>query len=284
MTLRRCLPALLCACAAALGCSLVKQVAASGFERPTLSFKDARLAEVSLEGATVDLTFTVDNPNDQGISLADTDYALAIEGKQLVAGKPLGRLQIPARASTDVTLPATVKFADLAASLAELLGRRSVAYQASGHIGVDTPIGVVALPFAHEGRFDLPSAPEVAIGPPKLRDVSLSSATLELPLTLTNANAFTLALGAIAGSLRISGAEVGSVLTPDVGALPANGKQTISVPVQVHFTDAIAAARALRGGGAHLDFKGELRSGTAALPFALERDVDLSAQSGAGGD
>ncbi|MFL5431475.1 MAG: hypothetical protein ACJ79M_17795, partial [Myxococcales bacterium] len=55
------------------GCSLLRQMAASGFEKPTMSFKDATLSDVSLSGATVNLVFTVNNPNDAALSLAETD-------------------------------------------------------------------------------------------------------------------------------------------------------------------------------------------------------------------
>ena len=225
--------ALLCACALPLGCSLVQQVAASGIDKPKLSFKSAQLAEVSLDAATVNLVFTVDNPNEQGLSLAESDYLIKVEGKQLVAGKPPGKLQIPGHGSADVTLPASVKFSELASSLSALLSQRSVAYQAAGHLGVDTPLGRVALPFSHQGRLELPKVPEVSVGSPTLKDLSLGSATLMLPVTLSNSNGFALPLGAVTGSLQIAGADVGSVLTPEVGMLAANGKQTVAVPVKL---------------------------------------------------
>ena len=79
----------------------------------TLSFRDASLSDVTFAGATVNLTFTVENPNPVGISLAESDYKLSVAGKQLVAGKPPAGLQIPASGSSDVTLPAQVRFADL---------------------------------------------------------------------------------------------------------------------------------------------------------------------------
>ena len=94
------------------GCSWLRQMAASGFQKPSLSFKDASLSDVTLSGATVNLVFTVTNPNDAALSLAETDYKFSLEGKQVVAGKPPAGIRIPAKGSSDVTLPASVKFAD----------------------------------------------------------------------------------------------------------------------------------------------------------------------------
>ncbi len=256
---------------------------ASGFQRPTLTFKDARLTEISLADATFNLTFIVDNPNDEAISLAQTDYLLQIEGRQVVAGAPPAGIKIAPRSSSEVVLPANVRFVELAASLAALFSQHSVAYQASGHVGVDTPIGVATLPFSHEGRLDLPQIPSIAVGSPRLTNISLTSATLEVPLTLTNANAYALPLGVLAGALRIAGADVGAVQTAEIGMLAANGALTVVLPVQIRFAEAFAAAEALRSGTAHVSLSGELRSKSAALPIQIERDVALIKGAGSGG-
>src|SRR2546429_7475494 len=71
---------------AVCGCSLLQTVAQR--REPTLSFKDASLSDGTFAGATGNLTFTVENPNPVGISLAESDYKLSVAGKQLVAGKP----------------------------------------------------------------------------------------------------------------------------------------------------------------------------------------------------
>ena len=278
----------LCALALPLGCSLFQTIAASGFQNPTLAFKDAQLAEVSLEGATVNLVVSVDNPNSQGISLAETDYQLQIEGNQLVAGKPPAGITIPANGKMDVTLPATVKFSELGSSLAALFSKHTVGYAASGHLGIQTPIGILALPIEKQGQLDLPRVPEVSLGSPSLKNISLTSATLDLPLVLKNPNAFALPLGAVAGALTIAGVEIGSVKTKEVGRVAASASQTISLPVQIRFADAYAAFKALQQGSVHIGFNGELRSGGAALPFKLEQDVDVAKEAaeatGAGGN
>ena len=265
------------------GCTFLKEVAASSFQKPSLTFKDARLGEISLAGATVNLVFDVDNPNAQGLSLGETDYLLKVEGKQLVAGKPPDGFKIPGKGHAEVVLPASVKFAELGQSLVALLSQKSVAYDASGHIGVDTPIGLVALPFQKTGRLDLPTVPQVSIGSPSLSDVSLTSAVLRLPITISNGNAFALPLGAIAGTLNIAGSNVGAVETKEVGTLAAQGKQTVDLPVRIRFTEAFAAAKAIRSGAAHVDLQGELRSGGAAVPFRLQQDLDLRGAPAGGG-
>ena len=262
-------------CATAIcGCSLLQSVGQS--HEPSLSFKDASLSDISLAGATVNLTLTVQNPNPVGISLAESDYKLSLAGKQLVAGKPPAGLRIPAGGSSDVTLPAQVRFADLGESVAAVLQQNEIPYRAEGHIGVSTPLSVVPLGFAKEGSLPLPLIPSVAVQPPRIASLSLTQATLDLPLTLSNPNSFPLPLGSVVGDLSIAGAQVGRVASAELGRIDARQSRTVAVPVTVHFAQAFAAAQALREGKAHVALDGHLSSGGASVPLHVERDVDFT--------
>jgi len=265
--------ALLCA-AALSACSLLRGVA--DFREPSVSFKDASLSDVSLAGATVNLTLTVNNPNSQGISLAETDYKLSVAGKQLVAGKPAAGLRIPAGGTSEVVLPAQVRFADVGDSIAAVLRQEQLPYRAEGHIGVSTPIGVLPLGFSKEGMLPLPRIPSLKLEPPRIAELSLTHATLDVPLTLLNPNAFALPLGSVVGDLSIDGAGVGRIAAPDLGRIEARGSRTVAVPVTVRFAQALAAARALREGRAHVALDGQLSSGGASVPVHVERDVDFT--------
>src|SRR4051812_14953016 len=104
-----------------------------------------------------------------------------IGGKQLFAGKPPAAIHIPANAADDVALPASVKFADIAGSIADFLRKEQASYRAEGHIGVDTPIGIAALPFQKEGTVPLPKLPDVSLGTPKIGQLGLTSARIDVP-------------------------------------------------------------------------------------------------------
>jgi LEA14-like dessication related protein len=224
----------------------------------------------------VNLVFTVTNPNDAALSLAETDYKFSLDGKQVVAGKPEQGIRIPARGSSDITLPASVKFADLSSSIADFLRKEQATYRAEGHIGVDTPIGIAALPFAKEGVLPLPRLPEVSIGTPKIGQLSLSSARLDLPLVLVNGNPFALPLGSISGALRIAGADVGQIAAQPVGRVDARATKTVVMPVTIRFAQAFAAAKALREGHGHVALEGLLSSEDASVPFHVEHDVEFA--------
>jgi LEA14-like dessication related protein len=256
------------------GCSLLQTVAQG--REPSLSFKEASLSDVTLAGATVNLTFTVQNPNPVGISLAETDYKLSLAGKQLVAGKPAAGLRIPAGGSSEVTLPAQVRFADLGDSIAAVLQQNEVPYRAEGHIGVSTALGVIPLAFSKEGTLPLPRIPAVTVQSPRIASLSLTQATLEVPLTLSNANSFPLPLGSVAGDLSIAGSQVGRIASTPLGSLEARQSRTLAIPVTVHFAQAFGAAQALREGRARVALDAQLSSGGASVPVHVERDVDFT--------
>ena len=177
------------------------------------------LSDVSLTGVTLNLTYTLDNPNALGIKLAQADYALFVEGHQVVAGKPPNGLKIPARGKTDLVFPANVKFADVAPVLQVFLQKDYAQYRAEGRVGVQTPIGVFSFPIVSEDQFEVPKMPTVQFGAPRIANLSFSSATLEIPLSVTNRNSFDLPVNGVSGRVNINGATVGQVSTGDMGAL-----------------------------------------------------------------
>src|SRR4051812_16136367 len=94
------------------GCAFLQNLFASAFQKPTLQFRNANLADVGLLGLTLNLNFALNNPNPIALSLAEVDYALFVEGRQVVAGKPPNGLNIPANQTANLVFPAQIQFAD----------------------------------------------------------------------------------------------------------------------------------------------------------------------------
>jgi LEA14-like dessication related protein len=255
------------------GCAELKKTLKNAFQFPTLTFKNASLADVSLESATVNLAFQLKNPNPIGLSVASVSYSFFVEGKQVVAGHPPDGLTIPSSGSRELVFPANVKFADVAPVVETFLTKETASYRAEGSIGLKTPIGTIPIPLKQEGTFPVPKLPQVALQPPRLKDVTLTSATLELPLVVTNPNDFGLPVNGISGAVTVSGAKVGTVSSPDFGYIAPHAQQPVNLPVTVNFVQAAAAANALRKGQATISFQAEVRSGKMTFPFHLEKSL-----------
>jgi len=262
----------------ALGASACSwlQMAEGQFKKPDVSYKSASLSDVSLSGATLNVVTGVNNPNPVGLALAEVDYRLSIDGHPVAAGKPPEGLEIPAHGDADVTLPASFKFSDLGQAVATVLSKGSAGYRAEGTLGLKTPIGVVRVPLSHEGTFTLPSMPGIALGTPRLTNVALDHATVELPVTLTGKGSLPVPLQALQAAVTIGGAHVGQVSAKDLGTLQPGDSRSVTLPLTVPFSGALGAAQAImKGGTVPIALQGQLQSGPLPVPFALTTDAQF---------
>jgi LEA14-like dessication related protein len=246
--------------------------ASSAGHEPTFTFVRADVRDATLESLTLDTVWRLDNPNDLAISLAQVDYALFIEGKQVVAGSPAAGLQVAARGSTELHFPANVKFVDLAAVVQTFLTKDTAAWRVQGSLGVSTPIGVVSLPLATSGQFEVPKVPAVQFGNPRVSNVSFAGATIEFPLQITNKNSYALPISSVTGALSIAGAPVGTLSSGDLGAMTGRGTRTVTLPLTVNFLSAAGAlVNVAQGGNAQVRFDAQVQSGRATIPVKVDQ-------------
>ncbi|MEW5737524.1 MAG: LEA type 2 family protein [Myxococcota bacterium] len=260
----------------ASGCKLLEDFFKTAFQQPSFNFKSVALTDVSLGGLTLDTVWQLDNPNSVGLSLATVDYALFIDSKQVLAGAPAQGLQIPAKGSTDLHFPAGIKFLDLVGVVETFLTKDQASWRAEGSIGLQTPVGVIKLPLAKEGQFEVPKVPQVAFGNPRVSNVTLQGATIEFPLTVTNRNTYPLPIGGVTGTVSLAGAPLGTLSTGNLGAMDGKGTKQVALPLTVNFLSAgMAVARAVQGGNAQVSFNAQVQSGPTALPLRVDQLVNL---------
>ena len=254
------------------GCSLLGQVASSVFERPTLTFKEARLPHVDFQGAELDLVFLVTNPNSVGIDLTRASYDLEVEGHKVASGTPKNGLKIPGGATTAVTFPAKVQWNEIAPALEALFAMDQVHYKASGELG----FGPVTLPLQHQGTFAPPKMPRLDLGRPQITSLSLTGARLSLPIRIANLNGFPLPLGGLLATVDLAGARVGRIAMPQAAPVPSNGETTVTVPLDVSFLQAgSAVAEAIHTGVAEVKIDAVLNAAGASIPLKVSRTVEL---------
>jgi len=265
---------------ALFGCSLLQRAGSSAFERPALSFKEARLPHIDFQGAELDLVFLVSNPNGYGLDLSRASYDLEVEGHKVAAGAPKNGLKIPAKGTAEVTFPAKVLWNDIAPALEAIFAMDQVHYKASGELGV----GSFLLPLQHEGTFEAPKMPKLDVGALQVTSLSLTGARLALPLKVDNLNAFPLPLGGILGTVDIAGARVGRIALPEAAPVPSKGQTTVNVPLNVSFLQTGAAvAQAIRTGVAEVKIDAILNAAGASIPVKVARTVELQRATGSAG-
>lgn len=243
---------------------------------PSLAFAGTSFSDWSLEGVTLNVLLDADNPEAMPLSVGDLKTALTVNGKPAAALVTPPAPTLAANGKSRVTLPLRFQFADAAAGLVAVLQQRSATYALTGSIGLPTAFGVVPLPLKQQGQFALPQLPKIAFKAPRIANLSLTTASLEMPLEVTNPNAFELPVSAVNGAIALSGAKVGTIATGDLGMLPAGGTRTVSLPLTFELLEAAQAATALRSGSAPLAFDGALTTGQLSLPMRWAQTVAIT--------
>ncbi len=259
MTRRLGLLAILWMAFSAMGCAL---------QKPTLQLKSVSLKDADLEGTTLDVVYTLTNPNPIGLQLASADCNLQVEGHPVVSGTPSAGLAIPPAGSAELTFPARVHFKEIAPVLEVFFTKETASYRASGQVGVATPLGPLQVPFAYDGSFPVPKLPTVTLEKPVVEAMTLSGARVVFPIKVTNRNGFPLPVSGLNGLVTIAGANVGSASASVANALGPHETRTLHVPLEVSFMQAgFAVANMIRGGDGPVTLKGALHAGSFNLPI-----------------
>lgn len=252
------------------GCAETLQMIGAPLEKPRLLFQGWEPRELDLEGATIDLKWRVENPNAVGLKLAGLDYRLELQGRVAVTGAAAGGLRLPARGAAPLELPVRVRFADVQGIVEAIASHETLAWRASGDVGVDTGMGVLKIPFSVEGKVPSPRLPRITLAGLAVHGISLSGLTVDVKLEVANPNAFPLPLGTLRYGLRLGGSEVANAAS--LALAPVGGGQRVGVTVPVRLTFAAAgeaARRAVAGEPLDVALRGQAGFGSMGLPLDL---------------
>lgn len=252
-----------------LGLTACATLVRGAVKDPKLHFEDASLTAISLDSATLKATFKVENPNPFGLKLSGGSYGFSFDGRKLFDGVLDQALELPASATTLITVPIRVPFDAIPHLLTTLATRESALYQVDGTVKVRTPISDVALPFSWKGTLPIPKLPTLSLSNARVENVSLAGARLVLSVGVDNPNSFPLPLEKLSANLSMNGHSLTHVgaMTPKV--LAPKQVTTIEVPVELSLAQAgPLVSRALSGDSTvHLD--GEAVLGGRSIPIRL---------------
>ncbi len=251
-------------------CAGLQEYAASALKKPKLTFRTASLSALDLEGATIDFTYDLENPNGFGVDLARVAWSVAVEGTRIASGDLPGGLQIRANATSPVTFPVRVRFQDVPGIVSLLgSGKDKIRYDLAGNLGVRTPLGVLDVPLSHRDELKLPSMPRFALEGIALRSMGLSEVAFDVRLRVRNPNGFPLPVGKLDYALAVAGAPVARASAVDVAPVAGGTSAVVAIPVRLDVVSAGRAAAALAGGGeVEVDLGGH--ANLAGIPFPVQ--------------
>ncbi len=251
------------------GCSLLRELlntSASSFGPPTASATGASVTEATLDGAQVEVRFSLQNPNAMAMEVSDIRHAVEVDGVSVPSRGAPAQLTLQPGAQTQLAIPVQLTFTP-----AE--GKQSVRVQVYGQATAQTATGPVKLPLNYEGEVAVAQAPEVAWGLPRLTGLGFTSAGLEVPITLKNPNAYPLGLGSLDGAVKLGGTRLGQVASGQLGRLQPGESRELPVPLVLEF--AKLGSTLLSAVTSPLELDTQLGSGAALVPVKLTQALAL---------
>lgn len=256
--------------AAASGCETIRSFAADA-PRPTAEITSLRVTGLSLESASVEVGVRVANPYSLPLPVADVTYALSSGSATFLTGAAVAQGTIPAKASRDVALPATIRFADLMQAVSGIRLGSMVPYKVDSVISLDTDVlGRVELPLSKDGELPVPAPPTASIDSIEWGELTFASATATVNLRLGNPNPFGVDVARIAYGLSLGGAEVARTNLAQAATLGPGGEVVLKLPLSFSPRSAgVGLFNVLMGRGAAYAISGDLSVTTPFGPLTL---------------
>jgi LEA14-like dessication related protein len=264
------------ACAAAL----LLLTAGCAFKVPTARIQAVRLNRVDFQSVTTDFDVVVHNPNGVGLKLAGYDYDFRIEDQSLISGDQPEELRVKAKAESTVTVPVTIRFADIWNLVQATEGKEKVGYRFAAGLKLATPIGKLRIPIEKEGRMPVLKPPRVTVKSVKMDRIDLSGARFTVKMKVKNDGPSKLGVDKVDWDFSVAGSDFLSGGLDGGGALEAGEERSVTLPVEMSFAD---VGRSLYGvlmsGNLDYRLKGgiafETPLGTIRLPFDLSGEAKL---------
>jgi LEA14-like dessication related protein len=266
------LAALLISFSLVTGCASLQHLAEGAFEKPRLHFVEAKVTAVDLEGTTVALHFTLENPNDLSFRVAGATWRLEVEAAEVADGALPGGVTLPSRATAPFEVSVRLRWADVARLAEQVRRQAQVGYRVDGAVRVETPIGELALPYQHEGHLPVPRLPDVRLVRAAVDVNSLTDLELDLTLDVENPNGFPLPGTTVQFDVLVNGVPVASGKEARLEPLGAGGEARLTLPIRVSLLGAGRALTTSHGGG-ELRLRGTVRAAGLESPLDLRMEL-----------
>lgn len=256
----------LVAVAGMTGCKAAGDLLA-GMNKPSASVTGARLTSLNTDSAGLTFDVKISNPYSVAIPLANLDYALASDGKAMLAGKAALSGSVPAKGSSVVAVPVNIRFADVMNAVSGIKLGSVVPYKADLTLSSEVPgVGPISLPMNHSGEFPVPAVPTVEVADVKWDELGLTGVAGALSLKVSNPNQFDIDLSKLGYLVKLGGREIASGAAKSGMGLSAGKNSTITIPFKLS---------AMQAGMAVLDMA---KSATAS--YEVRGDLDVKTRFG----
>ena len=124
------------------------------FATPTVELKDIRMKAIGLQGGSMDVILSVDNPNDYRLDATRLTYNLFVDTMRVAFGEIRKTATLEAHKKSEVVVPVSFSIQELVRATQLLSKTGGVDYHVNGEVTAATPTGSFTRPYKGEGHFD----------------------------------------------------------------------------------------------------------------------------------
>ncbi len=220
------------------GCAILDAILGQRIKEPVVRVESVDFGNVSFESLELLFNFTIENPNQLGISLSSFDYELLLNEKSFVKGDQQDGMRIDANAISSVRIPVELKFRDIIESVQSVAQQDSSRYHFKSGFSFSLPvIGDVRIPVQRSGNIPVIKTPSINVAHFKIDNISFTGANATLALNINNPNAFSLGVKNLQYAFTIDGIKVVEGTRNSAVSINRNDDSRIEIPVSINFTD-----------------------------------------------
>ena len=245
---------------------------------PQVAFADLKVSNVDWEGAKATFHVDVTNPHPIGLDIPAVNWDLDLAGGDFLEGVKDTPLKVDAGATSTVKIPVQLAWGDVLNVASGAKSQDDIPFALAGELTVDTPLGSVPVPFAHEGRLPVLHVPKVSLEGVRVDEVELlkNRAALAVDLALSSEQATALSVDDFVYTLKLSGTKVAS----GKASVPAvEGRTVVTLPIELsllelgsELIDAITGKKTVKVG---LDGAADLTTPLGVLPVDFSEATEL---------
>jgi len=247
------------------GCASMDAIKdAAGIKDPDVSVAGVNITNLSADGLTLQFDLDVNNPNAIPLNLAGFDYALMLDGKQLMAGEQRDKINIKANGNSQVKVPISLKFSDLSKLISGGMDKDNLNYELKTAALVNLPvIGVKKFPATKKGTFPVPKVPDISLTGIDVKKIGLTGAKVVIGANIDNPNAFGIDINKLVYNLSINGKQWAKSDIGKTVSLDKKGSNNLSIPLELNFIEMGGSIyqMLMQGKGLDYDLTGDMKFG-----------------------
>jgi LEA14-like dessication related protein len=124
------------------------------FATPTVELKDVRMKAIGLQGGSMDIILSVDNPNDYRLDATRLTYNLFVDTMRVAFGEIKKTATLEPHKKNEVIVPVSFSIQELVRATQLLSKTGGVDYRVNGEVTAATPTGSFTRQYTGQGHFD----------------------------------------------------------------------------------------------------------------------------------